>query len=140
MVAAEYDWVPGAFSIIRAEALRKRACSIRNSSSTPRRSICAGVSSDAGYKIWYWPDIVVTHIGGESSRQVKSLEMSIAGAQLVLWRMRSTLLYYRKHHGSARGAQKMLEIGLYRLVVLRNNSAATAAAGAGARNIASSSR
>ena len=56
-------------------------------------------SKRAGYKIMYWPDIVVIHIGGESSRQIKTLEMSSAGAQLIRWRMRSTLLYYRKHHG-----------------------------------------
>ena len=68
-----------------------------------------------------WPDVVVTHIGGESSRQVKSLEMSKAGAQLVLWRMRSTLLYYRKHHGWAAWSARMLETGLYRLIVLRNS-------------------
>jgi hypothetical protein len=34
--------------------------------------------------------------------------------------MRSTLLYYRKHHGSAAWWAKMLELGLYRLTVLRN--------------------
>jgi hypothetical protein len=64
---------------------------------------------------------VVTHIGGESSRQVKSLEMSITGAQLVLWSIRSTLLYYRKHHGSAAWRAKMLRIAFFRLVVLRNS-------------------
>ena len=47
----------------------------------------------------YWPEIQVIHIGGESSRQIKTLEISSTGAQLIRWRMRSTLLYYRKHHG-----------------------------------------
>jgi GT2 family glycosyltransferase len=74
----------------------------------------------AGYQIWYWPDIAVIHIGGESSRQVKTLEMSSTGAQLILWRMRSTLLYYRKHHGAAAWLAKMQEITLYRLTALRN--------------------
>jgi hypothetical protein len=75
---------------------------------------------NSGFKVWYWPDIVVIHIGGESSRQVKSLEMSSAGSQLVLWRMRSTLLYYRKHHGFAAWGAKLLEIGLFQLTILRN--------------------
>ena len=55
------------------------------------------------------------HIGGESSRQVASLEMSRSGAQLTLWRMRSTLLYYRKHHGFAAIAARLLETGWYTL-------------------------
>jgi hypothetical protein len=69
----------------------------------------------------YWPDIVVSHIGGESSRQIKTLEMSSAGAQLIRWRMRSTLLYYRKHHGARAWMAKMLELTLYRFAAFRNS-------------------
>jgi GT2 family glycosyltransferase len=99
MEAAEVDWVPGAYSIMRADVLESVG------SFDPRFflyyeevDLCKRIKN-AGYSIWYWPDIVVTHIGGESSRQVKSLHLSRTGAQLTLWRMRSTLLYYRKHHG-----------------------------------------
>jgi GT2 family glycosyltransferase len=74
----------------------------------------------AGHQIWYWPDIVVIHVGGESSRQVKSLEMSSTGSQLVSWRMRSMLLYYRKHHGIKVWLAKWLELALYQLSSLRN--------------------
>ena len=120
MAASESDWVPGAFSIIRAEALKKAGLFDPDFFLYSEEvDLCRRIK-DAGYRIWYWPDIVVTHIGGESSRQVKSLEMSRTGAQLVLWRMRSTLLYYRKHHGSAAWRAKMLELVLYRLIVLRN--------------------
>jgi GT2 family glycosyltransferase len=120
LVAAQTDWVPGAFSIIRAEALAKigvfdPAFFLYAEEVDLCRRIIA-----AGYQIWYWPDIVVVHIGGESSRQVKSLEMSSVGAQLVLWRMRSALLYYRKHHGAIAWGAKMLELALYHLTVLRN--------------------
>ena len=52
----------------------------------------------------------MVHIGGESSRQLKSLEMSRSGAQLTLWRMRSTLLYYRKHHGLSSLGARALEV------------------------------
>src|ERR1700677_1485856 len=52
-----------------------------------------------GYSNCYGLDVSVIHIGGESSRQVLSTNMSKVGAQLTLWRMRSTLLYYRKHSG-----------------------------------------
>jgi len=121
MEACECDWVPGAFSIIRAEALRKAGLfDPEFFLYSEEVDLCRRIK-DAGYRIMYWPDIVVTHIGGESSRQVKSLEMSKTGAQLVLWRMRSTLLYYRKHHGVGAWWAKMLEIALYRLVALRNS-------------------
>jgi GT2 family glycosyltransferase len=118
---AEVDWVPGAYSIIRADALRKVGFFDPDFFLYSEEvDLCRRIQR-AGYKIMYWPDIVVIHIGGESSRQIKTLEMSSAGAQLIRWRMRSTLLYYRKHHGSAAWAAKMLELTLYRLTALRNS-------------------
>jgi GT2 family glycosyltransferase len=96
--AAEVDWVPGAYSIIRSDAL------VAAGPFDPRFflyyeevDLCKRIKQK-GYSIWYWPDISVVHIGGESSRQISSLELSRTGAQLTLWRMRSALLYYRKHH------------------------------------------
>lgn len=124
LLPAEVDWVPGAFSIICAEALRKVGffdpdfflyCE--------EVDLCRRIRN-AGYVIMYWPDIVIIHIGGESSRQIKTLEMSSSGAQLIRWRMRSTLLYYRKHHGAASWGAKMLELALYRLSALRNHLSA----------------
>ncbi|GGG93457.1 glycosyltransferase family 2 protein [Silvibacterium dinghuense] len=118
---SEVDWVPGAFSIIRADLLTRigffdPAFFLYSE----EVDLCRRIQA-ARYRIWYWPDITVIHIGGESSRQVKSLEMSTTGAQLVLWRMRSTLLYYRKHHGSKAWLARMLELTLYRLTALRNS-------------------
>jgi len=117
---AEVDWVPGAYSILRPEALQTVGFFDPDFFLYSEEvDLCRRIQQ-AGYKIQYWPDIVVIHIGGESSRQIKSLEMSSAGAQLIRWRMRSTLLYYRKHHGSAAWMVKMLELTLYRLTALRN--------------------
>lgn len=121
MDAAEVDWVPGAYSIIRADALKKVGFFDPDFFLYSEEvDLCRRIQA-AGYKILYWPDIVVIHIGGESSRQIKTLEMSSAGAQLIRWRMRSTLLYYRKHHGWGAWHAKMLELGLYRLIILRNS-------------------
>ncbi|HZD50095.1 MAG TPA: glycosyltransferase family 2 protein [Silvibacterium sp.] len=120
LIPAETDWVPGAFSIIRPDALKKAGLFDPDFFLYSEEvDLCRRIR-DAGYKIWYWPDIVVTHIGGESSRQVKSLEMSTAGSQLVLWSMRSMLIYYRKHHGSAAWRAKMLRIALCQFIGLRN--------------------
>jgi GT2 family glycosyltransferase len=122
-LASEVDWVPGAFSIIRSDVIASigffdPAFFLYSE----EVDLCRRIKS-AGYRVWYWPDITVIHIGGESSRQVKSLEMSSTGAQLVLWRMRSTLLYYRKHHGAKAWFAKMMELTLFRLTALRNSLA-----------------
>jgi GT2 family glycosyltransferase len=99
MEAAEVDWVPGAYSIFRAEALKKVGLFDQRFFLYYEEVDFCKRFKQIGYSIWYWPDITVIHIGGESSRQVTSLDLSKAGAQLTLWRMRSMLLYYRKHHG-----------------------------------------
>jgi len=118
--AASVDWVPGAFCIMRPSVLEKVG------SFDPafflyyeEVDLCRRIKL-AGYSIWYWPDIVVVHIGGESSRQLKTLEFSPQSAQVVLWRMRSTLLYYRKHHGAQVYLAKWLEIMLYCITIMRN--------------------
>ncbi len=123
---AEVDWVPGAFSIIRREALQKVGFfDPEFFLYSEEVDLCRRIQN-AGFKIMYWPDILVIHIGGESSRQIKTLEMSSAGAQLVRWRMRSTLLYYRKHHGATAWLAKMLELSLYHLTALRNSLSSNA--------------
>ncbi len=120
-VAAEVEWVPGAFSIIRPEALAKvgffdPAFFLYYE----EVDLCLRIKQ-AGYTIWYWPDVVVIHLGGESSKQLKTMEFSKAASQVVVWRMRSTLLYYRKHKGFLGAlAEKWMEAGLYRITVLRN--------------------
>ena len=118
--AASVDWVPGAFSIIRPEAIRK----VGSFDPTfflyyEEVDLCRRIKS-AGYSIWYWPDVVIVHIGGESSRQLKSLEFSSQAAQVVLWRMRSALLYYRKHHGWQAWLAKWVETTMARITVMRN--------------------
>ena len=119
-VASEVDWVPGAFSIIPSAVLAKVGFFDPNFFLYSEEvDLCKRIKA-AGYQIWYWPDIVVIHIGGESSRQIKTIEMSSTGAQLIRWRMRSTLLYYRKHHGFAAWMAKALELTLYKLIVWRN--------------------
>jgi GT2 family glycosyltransferase len=117
---AEVDWVTGAFMILRREALAKTAlfdpefflyCE--------EVDLCRRVKA-AGYRVLYWPDVVVTHLGGESSRTLSEHIFSESEAQVVLWRMRSMLLYYRKHHGSQAWLARWLEESLYTLRRLRN--------------------
>ncbi len=114
------DWVPGAFCILRPEALRRVGLF------DPafflyyeEVDLCLRLKR-AGFSIWFWPDVIIVHIGGESSRGRTDLEFSPQASQVVLWRMRSTLLYYRKHHGWQVHMARVGEQLLYRATVMRN--------------------
>jgi GT2 family glycosyltransferase len=117
---AETDWVPGAFSIIRTSALRE----IGNFDEAfflyyEEVDLCRRMKS-AGYTVAYWPDIVVVHLGGESSKSISNVARSRSGAQLTLWRLRSGYLYYRKHHGSAAWRSMAMESVWHWLRMARN--------------------
>jgi GT2 family glycosyltransferase len=113
--AAQVGWVPGAFSIIRRDVLEQvgyfdEAFFLYYE----EVDLCHRIRS-AGYEVWYWPDISVVHFGGESSKTVTTAAISNAGAQLTLWRMRSELLYYRKHLGISAWLVKKQEEWWHRL-------------------------
>jgi GT2 family glycosyltransferase len=96
---AEVDWVPGAYSIIRASVLDQIGhFDERFFLYFEEVDLCKRIKA-AGYRVVYWPEICVVHIGGESSRTIKRLTFSGTGSQLTLWRMRSQALYHRKHQG-----------------------------------------
>jgi GT2 family glycosyltransferase len=96
--SAETDWVPGAFSIIRRSVLDEVGHFDEHFFLYYEEvDLCRRIKA-AGFSVAYWPELKLVHIGGESSKTIKRLSMSSSGAQLSLWRMRSALLYYRKHH------------------------------------------
>jgi len=127
MAATPVDWVPGAYAIIRRPVLEQVGYfDERFFLYYEEVDLCLRIKA-AGYAIWYWPEIVVVHLGGESSKTVKRLSMSSAGSQLTLWRMRSALLYYRKHHGlSGAWLAKTIEAGWHGVRAWRNGSRAGA--------------
>jgi GT2 family glycosyltransferase len=117
---SEVDWVPGAFSIVRANVLAKvGSFDPRFFLYSEEVDLCRRIKN-AGYQIWYWPDIRVVHIGGQSSRKLEDLDFSQSGAQVTRWRMRSMLLYYRKHHGAMVWLAKWLELTLCGISTLKN--------------------
>ncbi len=123
--SASVDWVPGAFAIIRPSALAQVGLfDPRFFLYYEEVDLCLRIK-EVGLEIWYWPDILITHLGGQSSKKLKALEFSEKSAQVVLWRMRSTLLYYRKHHGWHAGLAKWMEKTLYTITVLRNRFSKT---------------
>ncbi len=114
------DWVPGAFSIIRRDVLQKIGFfDERFFLYYEEVDLCRRVKQ-AGYQVQYWPDVTVVHLGGESSKTVKTLTVSSSGSQLILWRMRSAFLYYRKHHGYRAWFAKSMEHCWYLMRAWKN--------------------
>jgi GT2 family glycosyltransferase len=63
MKEAEVDWVPGAYSIIRPEALASAGpFDPRFFLYYEEVDLCRRIKRQ-GYSVWYWPDIPVVHIG-----------------------------------------------------------------------------
>jgi GT2 family glycosyltransferase len=117
---ADADWVPGAYSIIRRTVLDEVGFFDEQFFLYYEEvDLCRRIKK-AGSAVRYWPDVVVVHLGGESSKTVTSLTMSKSGAQLELWRMRSAFLYYRKHHGPVAWLTKNIEAQWHRLRSWKN--------------------
>lgn len=118
--AAVVDWIPGAFVFIPTQVFAKLGgFDERFFMYYEEVDLCQRLQQ-AHLKIYYWPSLKAMHIGGESAKTVKSARISKSGSQLESWRMRSGLLYYRKHHG-AMGATGMhfLEWGWHKLRQLK---------------------
>ncbi len=96
---ASIDWVPGAFSIMPRKVLEKIGYFDETFFLYCEEVDLCKRFKDADYEVYYWPDVVVVHLGGESCKSLTNLDISTSGNQIHLWQMRSTLLYYRKHHG-----------------------------------------
>jgi GT2 family glycosyltransferase len=117
---ADTDWVPGAYSIIRRTVLDQVGLFDEQFFLYYEEvDLCRRIK-EAGFLVRYWPDVVVIHLGGESSKTVTELTMSKSGAQLELWRMRSAYLYYRKHHGPTAWLSKNIETLWHRLRAWKN--------------------
>jgi GT2 family glycosyltransferase len=119
--ACETDWVPGAFALFPRSVLDQvGGFDERFFLYYEEVDLCRRIQA-AGYTIQYWPDVVVTHLGGASAKKVERQPFCPKEAQLLLWRMRSKLLYYRKHHGWW-GAWKAraVEEGWHRLRIVKN--------------------
>lgn len=96
---ADVDWIPGAFVFIRSPAFASLGgFDERYFMYYEEVDLCRALQR-AGLRIRYWPELQAMHIGGASAKTVQQARVSRSGSQLELWRMRSALLYYRKHHG-----------------------------------------
>jgi len=92
------DWVPGAFALIRKEALGETIFDERFFLYSEEVDLCLRLRRQ-GWKILYTPEVEVLHIGGSSTKTLKDSLISQTGKQLVLWKYQSQYLYYRKNFG-----------------------------------------
>lgn len=106
----ECDWVPGCYYLIRREVVDRVGLF------DPRFFLyyeevdhCRRVK-EAGWKVVYFPDTEVVHIGGESAKSAGKL--SEAGRQLSDMQVESELLYFRKHYGRMGLTLHMLLVAL----------------------------
>lgn len=122
LLPAQVDWVPGAYNIIRRSVLDKIGFfDERFFLYYEEVDLCRRVRA-AKSEVWYWPDIVVEHIGGESAKTIKDTASVSSGSKIELWRMRAGLLYFRKHHGNfGAWTSMLLDKWWYRLRALRNS-------------------
>lgn len=97
--STETDWVPGAFAIMPRQVIEKIGFFDEQFFLYYEEvDLCKRIQQ-AGFKIAYWPEVVVTHLGGASAMTVLQQSVTSKANQLVLWSFRSQFLYYRKHHG-----------------------------------------
>ena len=98
-VSASVDWIPGAFVFIPAAVFaRLDGFDERYFMYYEEVDLCRRLKAQ-GLDVRYWPELKAVHIGGASAKTVAHARVSSSGSQLESWRMRSALLYYRKHHG-----------------------------------------
>lgn len=111
----ECDWLPGCYYLIRREVIDQVGLF------DPRYFLyyeevdhCKRVKQ-AGWKVVYYPDTTVVHIGGESAKSVA--ELNAASRQISTLQIESELLYFRKHHGLLGLATHMLLVSLGDLIL-----------------------
>ena len=111
----ECDWLPGCYYLIRREVIEQVGLF------DPRYFLyyeevdhCKRVKQ-AGWKVVYYPDTTVVHIGGESAKSV--VELNVVSRQITTLQIESELLYFRKHHGRLGLVVHMLLVSLGDLIL-----------------------
>jgi N-acetylglucosaminyl-diphospho-decaprenol L-rhamnosyltransferase len=93
----ECDWVPGCYLLIRKEVIDQVGLfDPRYFLYYEEVDLCFAAKR-AGWKVVYYPDTRVVHIGGESAKSDAKLTQS--GRQIAALQIESELLYFRKNHG-----------------------------------------
>lgn len=116
-------WVPGAFSIIRKPILEKiHFFDERFFLYYEEVDLCKRIIN-LGWKIAYWPELQVIHLGGASTSLFNEKLVTKSGKQMGLWRLQAQYLYHRKHHGWLKARlSRFLEESLNQIRAGKNKS------------------
>ncbi len=95
----EVDWVPGTFTIVRKTMLDAIGWFDERFYIYYEETDLCMRAKKAGWQVYFIPDAEVIHIGGASSKTRKDKIFDNHAAQVLVFRMRSEWLYYRKNRG-----------------------------------------
>ena len=95
--ARECDWVPGCYYLIRRECFEQVGLFDPLFFLYYEEVDHCRAAKAAGWKVVFFPDAVVIHLGGESAKSDANLTAS--GRQISELQIESELLYFRKHYG-----------------------------------------
>jgi GT2 family glycosyltransferase len=93
----ECDWVPGCYLLIRREVIDHVGLFDPRFFLYFEEVDFCRTAKEAGWKVVYYPDTSVVHLGGESAKS--DGELTAAGHQISALQIESELLYFRKHYG-----------------------------------------
>ncbi|MDH3349648.1 MAG: glycosyltransferase, partial [Desulfobulbaceae bacterium] len=97
--AIEVDWVPGTYTVYRRALLQQVGMFDERFYLYYEETDLCLRAKRVGWKIFFIPDAEVVHVGGASSKTRKDLQFDAAGSQVLKFRLRSELLYFRKNYG-----------------------------------------
>ncbi len=121
-VEFECDWVPGAFSLIRREAIGCEIFDERFFLYSEEVDMCLRLKRN-DWKILYFPKVEVIHLGGASTTIFSAEKVSKTGKQMILWQLQSQFLYFRKNYGFfVTLSIKLLESSWNLLRILKNRN------------------
>ena len=93
----ECDWVPGCYLLIRREVIDQVGLFDPRFFLYFEEVDFCRTAKQAGWKVVYFPDTRVVHLGGESAKSEG--ELTAGGQQISALQIESELLYFRKHYG-----------------------------------------
>lgn len=112
----ECDWVTGCYYLVRREVIERIGLfDPRYFLYCEEMDHCRAVKR-AGWKVVYFGETSVVHLGGESAKSEG--ELTSAGKQIPALQVESELLYFRKHHGLLGASASVLLSTLTELALL----------------------
>jgi GT2 family glycosyltransferase len=115
----ECDWVIGCYYLIRREVTDQVGLFDPRYFLYSEEVDHCRMTKSAGWKVVFFPDTTVIHIGGESAKSDSQLT---SGGQISALQIESELLYFRKHHGFAGAVAAVFLSTLSDAMVVVNNT------------------